>query len=470
MNIRKSLVTGVFWSFVKNGGQQGISLLVFLVLARLLAPEAFGLIAMAKAFIGLVDQFSDLGFSSAIVQKKEIKNDHLSSAFWFNFISSLCIAAFFYLASTWIASLYNEPELVVITRILSLTIIIGGLKRVQFAILKKQLRFKQLALIGLFSGTVAGGVGVTMAFMGFGVSSLIAYQLLLSLSQLVLFWAFTSWKPKLLFSLERFKELWGFGLNVTSWRFFTNASRRGFDYLVGLYFGAAGLGYFTIAFKIVDSLNTVFTKTIWKVLFPVFSAIQDDLKLLRKYYLQINHYIAAFTIPGYLWIGINSELIIKWFFGEQWLPSSLLLSVIVFSGMAKALAGVARQFLMSTGNTKVVSFTSFLTFALIVTSIIFLRNYTLLFVALAYTSITVFIMAVIILKTTYKLHSNVAEILTSFRYSIISVAIMTSSYWLTNTIWKDEITVAVFTIVALTVTTSYLLWKGLKARALFAKK
>jgi len=425
---------------------------------------------MAKAFIGVLDQFSDLGFSSAIIQKKEIKEEHLSSAFWFNFITSIFIAAFFYFTSTWIANLYNEPELVIVTKILSLTFIISGLKRVQYALLIKRLKFKQLAVYGLISGTIAGGVGITMALLDFGVYSLLAYQLVLSFSQLIIFWSLASWKPKLIFSLEKFKELWGFGLNVTSWRFFSNASRRGFDYLVGYFFGATGLGYFTIAFKLIDSLNTIFTKTIWKVLFPVFSTIQDDFKLLNKYYLRINSLIAGFIIPVYLWIGINAEFLVTSLFGEQWLQSSLLLSVIVFSGMAKAVAGVARQFLMSTGNVKVVSFTSFLTFILIVTSIILLRNSTYLSIAVAYTSINILIMGIILTKTTHKLQSYLLRTIKSFGFSLIAVVIVLATFWLIKAIRPEELFIAVFTVIALAISTIPIIWKEFKRMTVVARR
>lgn len=414
MNLKKQLIQGTAWTFLKNGGEQFVSLLVFLVLARLLTPEAFGLIAMAKAFIGILDQFSDFGFNSAIIQKKDINEKHLSSTFWFNFSICMLLAIGFYSASPYIAQLYDEPELVLVTQLLSLVFVFNGLKRVQFAILKKNLEFKKLAVFGLLSSIAAGTVGVSMAMLDYGVYSLVGYQLTSGFILLCMYWVSASWTPKLKFSIMEFKELFNFGINVVGWRFFSSSKRRVFDYLVGYFYGATILGYFAVAFKLIDSLNTIFTKTVWKVLFPVFAKLQDNVQQMRAGFLKVNRLIMGLIVPVYLLLGINSEIIVVAVFGEQWANTAILVTILVVAGMVKAQAGIIRQFLMSTGNVKIITISTFLSFLIITCLILLLRNSSQELIALAYVGAHAIALVIVLIAIMRELKIHFKQLIQTF--------------------------------------------------------
>lgn len=455
MDLKKSLLHGIGWTFIKNSGEKSVSLIVFLILARLLTPEAFGLIAMVLAFIMILDHISDLGFEAAIVQKRGIREAHLSSAFWFNLVVSVLLAVFFYIASPYIAILYNEPELEKISRLLSIVFVLSGLNRIQLSILRRHLKFKEIAIIDLSSSFIAGILGIIFAFVGFGVISLVAYQLTIFSLKLILYWYFSDWIPKLLFSFKHFKELWLFGIQVAIARFFASSKSRIFDYLVGYYFGAAALGYFTIALKIVNAVNGIISNTVWKVLFPVFSSIKEKKESLRNGYLNIITLVIGIVFPVYILIGIYADFLIPIVFGNQWMNTASLLSILVFAGIFQSKSGITRQFLMATGNIKIITYSAITGFIFIILFIFIFREGSLNSIALiyviSYSIVTIMVVLTVIKVLEIKLGSIIKSylIMTINTFSIFIVYIL-SIYFDIPDIYSFLYTFLIFVILATT--------------------
>jgi O-antigen/teichoic acid export membrane protein len=176
-SLRQQFIKGIIWSAIQNWGTQGISFLVFLLLARLLKPEAFGLVSLAEVFLAFVRIFLDQGFSAAIVQRKELEPEHLNTAFWINLGISLLLTLFGIAFADTVATFFKQPELIPIIRWMSLSFFLSAFSQIQSAILQRKFRFKALATRCLIGAFIGGIVGIAMAFFGYGVWSLVGQQL-----------------------------------------------------------------------------------------------------------------------------------------------------------------------------------------------------------------------------------------------------------------------------------------------------
>ena len=204
-------VAGVVWSAIERFSVQGIQFILGIVIARLINPSDYGLIAMLGIFLAIAQTFTDSGFSQALIQKKNRNETDFSTVFFFNFGISVVIFLLFCLGASGIASFYNEPKLELITRWVALNIILTALSIVQRTELTIKMDFKTQAKASLVSVVLSGILGVTLAWLGFGVWALVWQTLCNSLLNTILLWILSTWKPRLLFSWCSFKELFSFG-------------------------------------------------------------------------------------------------------------------------------------------------------------------------------------------------------------------------------------------------------------------
>ena len=211
MGFQKRIIKGLIWSAVEKAGNEGLNLIVFLLLARLLEPEDFGLVAMANVLLSLVSSFQNLGMEQALIQQKNIKPEHFDTAFWTNIILSMILCMGIGLLSGAVASFYNTPELQNIIICLSITLPLSALSSVQLALLKKKLAFKGIAYRALIGASAGGTAGIGAAIFGLGVWSLVIQSMVASLVQVIVLWRVTGWRPEFRFSCPCLSELFEFG-------------------------------------------------------------------------------------------------------------------------------------------------------------------------------------------------------------------------------------------------------------------
>ncbi|WP_392531334.1 lipopolysaccharide biosynthesis protein [Nostoc sp. C117] len=335
-NLRKQAVKGVFWSALDSWGRQIISLGVFLILARLLGPETFGIVALSTIFLNFLQVFLDQGLSQAIVQREDLEKEHLDTAFWTNLGVSGLAAILSIACAGLIAELFKEPQITPIIRYLSLGFIISAFSSVQEAIFQRKLAFKSLAIRSLIAVIIGGIVGVTMAFMGFGVWSLVGQQLTNSLIQVLVLWWVSDWRPGLRFSPKHFKELFAFGVNVMGINLFNFLSRRSDDFLIGYYLGSIALGYYTVAYRLLLILTQLLTSVIVKVSLPAFSRLQSEPERLRNALYKGIQLTSLITFPGFMATVILAPEIVTVVFGQKWTPSIPVMQVLNLIGILYA--------------------------------------------------------------------------------------------------------------------------------------
>lgn len=330
MNLKNKVVKGVIWSTIQSGGSQVISFVVFLVLARLLEPETYGLVALASIFLAFVQVFLDQGFVDAIIQREKLDLEHLDTAFWTSLGISLLLTIFVIASAEPVANLFNQQQLVLIIRWLSLSFLFSALKGVQVAILSRKFAFKALATRSLIANLIGGTVGIAMAFRGFGVWSLVCQQLINGLVDVLVLWTVSDWRPGFNVSVKHFKELFSFGINVMGFNALNFFNRRGDDLLIGYFLGPVALGYYTVAYRLLLVMTQVLVTTTSKVAAPTFSRLQQEPERLRRAFYTATQLSSLITFPISLCVAVLAPELVQCFFGSKWTPSIPVMQVLAF--------------------------------------------------------------------------------------------------------------------------------------------
>ncbi|BAY75588.1 putative polysaccharide transport protein [Nostoc linckia NIES-25] len=342
-NFRQKALKGVFWSAIQNWGRQAIAFIVFALLARLLGPGTFGLVASASIFLAFVTIFLDQGFSVAIIQRKELEPEHLDTAFWTNFgiglvMTALSIAAAGLFADFFLSDPEFRPQLASIIRWLSLSFVIISLSSTQEAIFQRNLDFKPLAIRELIAVCIGGVVGVAMAFMGFGVWSLVSQQLVNSLVKVLVLWSASNWRPRFKFSQKHFHELFSFGINVVGTQILNFVNRRSDDLLIGYFLGPVALGYYSVAYRLLLIITQLLTGVINQVAMPAFSRLQQEPEKLRNGFYKVTQLTSLISFPAFLGMAALAPELVRVLFGEKWLPSIPVMQILAFIGIVHSVA------------------------------------------------------------------------------------------------------------------------------------
>jgi len=325
---------------------------VTIFLARLLAPSDFGLIAMVMVIVGIANVFSDIGLGGALIQRRRVLPVHYSSVFYLNIVVGVFLALILFFSAEWVGAFYDNKQLVPLAKVISLTFILNAFSSVQVTKLRKELNFAVITKVSFISSFFSGIIGVSLAFYGAGVWSLVAQLLSVGLLFNIFIWYASDWKPSLLFSFKALKQLWGFGFHM----FLVGVLDAVFsklDYVViGKLFTPTALGFYQRA----KSLNTMLVQyssgSLMTVMFSVLSKVQNDLPKFQNIVIKLLDSInfITFLLFGVLYL-VSEELIVL-LFSEKWLPSVAYFKILVLSGFGFPIAALLANILRSRGNSK----------------------------------------------------------------------------------------------------------------------
>jgi len=353
MNLTTKAVRGLGWAGVSQVIRLLLQFGIMALLARLISPKEFGLIAMVVVFTNLVSVFSDFGLTAALVQHKELTEKHLSSSFWLNIIAGLILCLIMIGAAPAIARFYNEPKLTFITMTLGATFFISSFGIVQMAIFTRQLDFKNLAIVEITAVVISGTITVILALAGFGVWSLVWQQVIFSFATVVFLWLFSKWRPEFSFQWQRIKELLGFGLNLTGFNLLNYFHRNMDHLLIGRFLGSAPLGFYDLAYRVLLFPLGNISSAIGRVMFPTLSIIQGDKAKVRYAYLQATRYIAMVSFPLMLGLAILAPQFVPAIFGPQWGRSVLLVQILALVGLVQSIGTTVGWIYQSQGRTDI---------------------------------------------------------------------------------------------------------------------
>ena len=349
--LRHKTTRALFWSFLETAGLQGIQFIISIILARMLLPEQYGLIAMLAIFMAIAQTFINSGFGQALIQRKNINHVDECSIFYFNILVSFLAAGLLCLAAPWVADFYNQPLLIPLTRVLSLNLIINAFGAIQTTLLTKLLDFKTQLKVSMIATFLSGTIGITMAFNGFGVWSLVAQSLSSNLFRTILLWFFTNWRPSLVFSLKALREMFGFGSRFLASGLLDTVFRNIYVVVIGKLFAPAALGLYSKAHKLQKFPTVSLSSIIGRVTFPVFSTIHDDSNRLKSCMRKALTTVAFANFPLMIGLALVAEPLILLLLKEKWLPCVPYLQLLCIAGLLYPLHVINRHILMAKGRS-----------------------------------------------------------------------------------------------------------------------
>lgn len=315
-----NIFSNFIWRFAERCGAQLVSFIVSIVLARILTPEDYGTIALVTVFTAILQVFVDSGLGTALIQKKDADDLDFSSVFYFNFVICLILYAGMFVAAPYIAIFYDDATLTPVIRVLSLTIVISGVKGIQQAYVSRNMLFKRF-FFSTIGGTIFSAfLGIGMAYAGFGVWALVAQQLSNTTIDTLILWITVKWRPKKEFSWRRLKVLLAFGWKLLISSLLDTAYNNLRNLIIGKMYSSADLAYYNQGDKmpsvIVNNINT----SIDSVLLPTMANAQDDytrIKEMTRRAIKMSTYAMAPLMMG---LAFCTEPIIRLVLTEKWLP------------------------------------------------------------------------------------------------------------------------------------------------------
>ena len=315
----KIIFSNIMWRFAERIGSQIVLFVVSIILTRLLSPDEFGVISLITVITGVLNLFVDAGFSNALIQKQYVDQTDYSTVFYLNVTLGVIFYIVMYAAAPGIAYFYGRNDIIPYIRVLSLTLVIGGLGGVQQALVAKKIEYKKLFFSSLSGTLISGVVSIAMAFKGFGVWSLIAQKLIDQVMDTVILWFTVHWRPSFCFSMERMKPLAAYGSKLLGSSLLYSATNNLTGLLVGKIFSTSELAYYEKGRQVPMLLVNNVQAVVQSVLFPVLAERQTQQEQIRKM-LEQSVIISAYCIfPCMVGIAVCAEPLVRILFTEQWI-------------------------------------------------------------------------------------------------------------------------------------------------------
>jgi len=332
-SVTKKTARGVIWSVIDRFAGQGIQFIMSLIIARLVLPSDYGLIAMLTVFLAIAQTFVDSGFGSALVQKNDRTETDFSTVFFFNAgVAVFCYLLLFFTAPL-IAGFYKQPELMIITRIAGLTLIINSFGAVQLARLTITLDFKKIAIATLSGVTISGILGIWMAYKGFGVWALVCQTLSNNIIYMVLLWIISKWHPRLEFSLASFKTLFSFGSKLLLSSLLHTVYVNLYSLVIGKFFSPKELGYYNRSSVLAMFPSSNLSTVIYRVVYPVQCQLQEDSQAMIKHFYQYLRLSCYLIFPIMIGFCVLAEPLVLVVLKAKWLPAVPYLQILCIAYM-----------------------------------------------------------------------------------------------------------------------------------------
>lgn len=332
-SLRQRTFNGMVWSAIDRFASTGISFVFNIIIARLLMPEDYGIVAMIGIFLAICQCFIDSGFSSALIRKNDRTDSDLNTVFYFNTAIAIFTYALLFVIAPYIANFYKQPLLIKVTRLVGLNLIINALSGVHNTLLSINLNFRSKAVISLTSVLFSGIIGLLMAYNGFGVMALIFQGLASSSIRSTLFCILVKWRPKLEFSIASFREMFSFGSKLLASSLIDTIYNNIYTLVIGKVFSPAKLGNYSRADGVAAFPSSGITSVLQSVSFPVLSSIQDDEAKLIASYKKFLRLSAFIIFPLMVGMAAIAEPFIKFFLTEKWSGAILMTQILCIALM-----------------------------------------------------------------------------------------------------------------------------------------
>lgn len=428
-----SALSNAKWVSLSQMGKIFTQLMSMLVLARLIPPNEFGLMAMAYVVINFSLLIRDLGTSAAIVQHRDLKNSTINAIFGLNITMGTLIAIVIAILSPLIANLFKEPRLVEVLLLLSVSFPIASSGSTHLALLERNSKFMTVSLIELSAGIISLIVAIVLAYMGAGVYSLVISNLLTAIISTAFLWIKSDWRPKInkIFNKEELKLIFSFSSHLTFFNFINYLSRNADSMLIGRYMNASILGSYSLAYRIMLFPLQNLTFIASRSLFPIMSRQQDNAAEVKKLFLKSVDVITFLVFPLMVGLITLREPFFHIAFGPEWGLSAAIILWLAPTGIVQSLTSSTGAVLMSKGRSGVLLILGVLGSILMLTAFIIGVQFDIITLTMLYfiASLINFIPAMSI--TMKLLGGNIFEVISRLIGPAICSGIMYAAlYWL----------------------------------------
>lgn len=331
--LRSKTIHAGIWSFIEAISLRGIQFIVGIILARLLLPEQFGLVGMLMVFMAVAQTFLDSGFGAALIQKKNISQADTCSVFYFNILMGVIAAAALCVFAPYVSKFYEQPILTPMLRVLSLVLVINSFGLVQGVLLTRAIDFKVQSKITVVASVLSGLIAIGMAYLDYGVWSLVVQQIASAIFRTVLLWFFNSWRPAWLISMQSLREMFGFGSRLLASGLLNTFFDNVYLVVIGKFFSPADLGYFTRANSLQQLPSTTLSSVVARVTFPVFSTIQDDPERIKRGMKKSLTMLAFINFPLMIGLAVVARPLVLTMLTEKWSPCIPYLQMFCLVGL-----------------------------------------------------------------------------------------------------------------------------------------
>lgn len=351
--LKEKTSKGLFWGGLSSFLQQLLNAVFGIYLARTLSPDDYGLVGMLAVFTILAQALQESGFISALINRKEIRNEDYNAVFWFNIlVSAACYVILFFTAPL-IARYYHHPELVPLARWIFLCFIFSGLGVAQRAYLTKQLKIREISISGMVSICVSGVVGVYLAYKGMAYWALVAQSILASVLLTGGFWFFSSWRPVFRLDFGPVKEMFRYSVNLLIPGILSTIGSNLLTIILGRYYSATRVGFYTQAHKWYNMGGSVLAGMVNSVAQPVFAEVTDDRERQLRVFRKMIRFAAFISFPALLGLAFVAPEFIIGFLKDKWADSVPLLQILCAGGVFFPMIYMCSNLLLSRGRSDI---------------------------------------------------------------------------------------------------------------------
>lgn len=380
--LKAKALKGSIWSLAEKFSLQIVQFIVGIVLARLLDPNTFGLIAITGIFLTISGAITDGGFEKALIQRGELSELQISTSFYLNVGIGCAMALLICIAAPLIANFFKEPLLSEVLMVLSISLPLDALGQTQRTLLFKELRFKRISIAQIVSSIASGIVGIIMAYFGWGIWALVYSTLVGIFVRVVFFWVKSDWYPKALFSYSSIRSLIPLGLNVLASSILFFSIQQFNNFIIGRNYTKTDLGLFSRGGKFPEIITGIIQSVILKMSFPLFSKLQNDEKQLKLVLRKTIRIVAFITFPLLTYLFIFSKEITILLLTEKWLGAVIYLKVFCLIKVLDPIISVNRELLLAKGKARLLLRLFIVTSLVEIVPVLLLFRYGIIYVLL----------------------------------------------------------------------------------------
>ena len=351
-DLKSKAITGSIWSLIETFSVQIVQFIVGVILARILEPKDYGLIALTGIFTSISSAITDGGFEKTLIQKKDLLPIQISTVFYINVMLGAFMTLLLIVAAPFISGFFDAPALTPILQVISIGILLNSLSQTQQTLILKELQFKKISHIKIATSVIGGVTGLVLALSGFGVWALVYSMLIPQIFSVIFFWIRSSWYPQLKFSFSSVRALIPYGLNILASSIFFFMIQQFNVFIVGRYYTKSELGLFNRGNRFPDLVVNILQSVVLKMSLPLFAKLQDQPTQLLEIVKKTNKIVAFISFPLLMLLLLKAEDITILLFTEKWRGSIIFLQLFCVVKLIEPFIGIHRELILAQGLSK----------------------------------------------------------------------------------------------------------------------